>query len=90
VDDLYVDPSSRGRGIGRALMEALELEARSAGVPGIGLDTGLDEGFAAARSLYEAMGYEQVSGPFVASARMPADADLAVFIEILTIWIKRF
>jgi GNAT superfamily N-acetyltransferase len=90
VDDLYVEPSSRGRGIGRALMDALEREARSAGVPGIGLDTGVDEGFAAARSLYERLGYSQVSGPFVASARMPADADVAVFIEILAVWVKRF
>jgi hypothetical protein len=71
-------------------MEALEREARSAGVPGIGLDTGTDEGFAPARSLYERLGYAQVSGPFIASARMPADADIAVFIEVLTVWVKRF
>jgi hypothetical protein len=40
--------------------------------------------------LYERLGYAEVSGPFVASARMPADADAAVFIEILTVWVKRF
>ena len=31
--DLWVDPSERGRGYGRAAMEALEAEARSRGLP---------------------------------------------------------
>ncbi len=90
VDDLYVRPPARGRGIGRALMEVLEAEARSAGVRGVGLETGIDDGYAAARGLYRTLGFEEVAGPFVASARMPADAAFPVFIEILTIWIKRF
>jgi GNAT superfamily N-acetyltransferase len=88
VDDLYVEPVARRRGIGRALMEALEAEVRSAGAPGIGLATGLDEGYAAARALYRDLGYREVTGPFVASARMPADATTPVFVEILTIWTK--
>jgi GNAT superfamily N-acetyltransferase len=90
VDDLYVLPPARGRGIGRVLMEMLEAEVRAAGMPGIGLDTGIDDGYAAARALYRDLGYEEVTGPFLVSARMPADAAVPVFVEILTVWTKRF
>jgi GNAT superfamily N-acetyltransferase len=31
LDDLYVDPAHRGRGIGRSLLEAVALHARTAG-----------------------------------------------------------
>ncbi len=88
VDDLWVEPSDRRRGVGRALMLALEAEARSDGIDGVGLDTGLDEGYAAARRLYADLGYVQVTGPFVVSARLSPDATPPVFIEILTIWRK--
>ena len=89
VDDLYVDPAHRRRGIGRALMKRLEEEAHSAGMTGIGLDTGLDDGYAAARALYAGLGYERESGPYIVSARMPPDARPPIFLEILAIWTKR-
>jgi hypothetical protein len=38
--------------------------------------------------LYLDLGYREVTGPFVASARLPADASPPIFIEILTIWRK--
>src|SRR6266568_2252398 len=37
---MYVDPSVRGRGIGRAIIEALEREARLLGVTRVVLETG--------------------------------------------------
>jgi GNAT superfamily N-acetyltransferase len=52
---MYVDPSARGQGIGRALVNALEREARMLGVTRVVLETGTR--LARAIKLYEAMGY---------------------------------
>ena len=54
IKRMYVDPSVRGRRIGRALVEALEREARLLGVTTIVLETGTR--LASAIKLYEAMG----------------------------------
>jgi GNAT superfamily N-acetyltransferase len=58
IKRMYVDPSVRGRGIGRALVEALEREARLVGVTRIVLETGTR--LAPAIKLYEAMGYAHI------------------------------
>jgi GNAT superfamily N-acetyltransferase len=55
---MYVDPSVRGRGIGRSLVEALEHEARLLGVMKIVLETGTR--LAPAIRMYEAMGYVRI------------------------------
>ena len=55
---MYVVPSLRGRGIGRALVEALEHEARLLGVTKVVLETGTR--LAPAIRLYEAMGYARI------------------------------
>lgn len=55
---MYVDPSVRGRGIGRALVAALESEARGLGVTKIVLETGTR--LLPAIKLYEAMGYARI------------------------------
>ena len=55
---MYVDPSARGRGIGRALVEALESEARLLGVTRVVLETGTR--LAPAIRLYEGMGYARI------------------------------
>ena len=55
---MYVDPSVRGRGIGRALVEALEREARLLGVTNVVLETGTRLG--PAINLYETMGYARI------------------------------
>lgn len=52
---MYVDPSVRGQGIGRALLEKLEREARLLGVKRVVLETG--RRLAPAVKLYQAMGY---------------------------------
>ena len=88
VSDLWVEPAFRGRGAGRALMQALEREAVRADLPGIGLDTGLHEGYDAARALYRSLGYVDKGGVFIQSAALPADSVLPSFFEILTIWMK--
>jgi len=55
---MYVDPSVRGRGIGRALVEALESEARQLRVTRVVLETGTR--LARAIRLYESMGYKRI------------------------------
>jgi ribosomal protein S18 acetylase RimI-like enzyme len=60
LQELYVVPSLRGRGIGRALLEATIEAARKAGASGIDLNTG--ETDTAARALYESMGFTNREG----------------------------
>ena len=58
--ELYVRPSSRGRGLGRALMEAALREARERGADT--MEIGVDEPDLAARRLYESLGFSNRSG----------------------------
>ena len=55
---MFVDPTVRGQGIGRALVEALESEARLLGVTTVVLETGAR--LAPAIKLYESMGYTRI------------------------------
>jgi ribosomal protein S18 acetylase RimI-like enzyme len=60
VEELYVLPAERGRGLGRALLEAAMEAARKAGATHIELTTGEDD--VAARSLYESAGFTNREG----------------------------
>jgi ribosomal protein S18 acetylase RimI-like enzyme len=60
LQELYVVPRLRGRGIGRRLLEETIEFARAAGAAGIDLNTG--ETDTAARSLYESMGFTNREG----------------------------
>jgi ribosomal protein S18 acetylase RimI-like enzyme len=60
LQELYVVPQLRGRGIGRALLEATIEVARERGADGIDLNTG--ETDTAARALYESMGFTNREG----------------------------
>lgn len=60
LQELYVVPALRGRGIGRALLEATIDVARERGADGIDLNTG--ETDTAARALYESMGFTNREG----------------------------
>ncbi len=53
--ELYVKPVRRGKGLGRALMEAALEEARNRGADRI--EIGVDEPDLAARHLYESLGF---------------------------------
>ena len=53
--ELYVTPASRGRGLGRALMESALREARARGADT--MDIGVDEPDLVARRLYESLGF---------------------------------
>ena len=55
VAELYVVPRKRGRGLGRALMEAAIDRARESGADHIDLATSEDD--IAARALYESLGF---------------------------------
>jgi ribosomal protein S18 acetylase RimI-like enzyme len=60
LQELYVAPPLRGRGIGRALLEATTAAAREAGATGIDLNTGTTD--TVARALYESCGFSNREG----------------------------
>jgi len=60
LQELYVVPSLRGRGIGRALLEASIALSRERGATNIDLNTG--ETDVAARGLYESAGFSNREG----------------------------
>lgn len=64
VKRMYVDPSARGHGLGRRVLEALENDAIGLGMTHMILETGARNH--AALSLYAACGYTRVP-PYVAS-----------------------
>jgi len=65
LQELYVVPDLRGRGIGQALMEAILATCRDRGAAWIELNTG--ETDAAARGLYRKFGFTNEEGPEGAS-----------------------
>lgn len=60
LQELYVVPARRGRGIGRSLLEASLEQARRAGAGCIDLGTSEDD--EAARALYESLGFSNREG----------------------------
>jgi ribosomal protein S18 acetylase RimI-like enzyme len=56
VDELYLEPVWRGRGLGRAALRALAEEAQAAGVRALHLE--VEAGNEAGRSLYRSEGFE--------------------------------
>ena len=54
---LAVDPSARGKGVGRLLTDACIDRAREQGAPAVGLHT--TEPMSVARSMYERLGFER-------------------------------
>jgi GNAT superfamily N-acetyltransferase len=57
LDEVYVEPSRRGAGIGRKLVEAAMQVTRDSGC--IALDLEVDAGHEAAERLYERMGFRR-------------------------------
>jgi ribosomal protein S18 acetylase RimI-like enzyme len=60
LQELYVVPALRGRGIGRGLLEATMAAAREGGATGIDLNTGTTD--TVARALYESCGFSNHEG----------------------------
>ena len=60
LEELYVVPANRGRGLGRALLEAAIETAREAGATL--MELGTSEGDVAARALYESAGFTNREG----------------------------
>ena len=60
LEELYVVPDRRGRGLGRALMQAAIDLAREAGAKAMHLGTNHDD--LAARALYESLGFSNREG----------------------------
>jgi putative acetyltransferase len=56
---MYVDPQVRGQGVGRAIVESLEREARALGATRVVLETGAR--LAPAMRMYEGLGYGRIS-----------------------------
>jgi hypothetical protein len=90
LHDLEVVPAHRRRGIGRALARTVESEARARGSALLGLRTGIDDGYAAARALYRSLGWvEEPDSLCLESARIPTDeGSYRVYIEVVTMWWK--
>ena len=60
LEELYVGPALRGKGLGRALLEAAMEEARQCGAARIDLGTSEDD--TAARGLYDSVGFTNREG----------------------------
>ena len=71
--DVGVAEDWQRRGIGGRLIAAGEDAVRAAGFDRIGLGVGLDDGYEAARGLYERMGYTFAHGPFIQAALLEDD-----------------
>jgi GNAT superfamily N-acetyltransferase len=68
IKRMYTRPAARGRGVGRALLAALEAEARTLGARRLVLETGTRQHEALA--LYESHGFVRIPpfGEYIASA----------------------
>jgi len=63
IKSMRAAPGYRGRGVGKAILLHLMIEARRRGYSRLSLETGRPEEFLAARSLYEAHGFAECA-PF--------------------------
>lgn len=76
---MYSRPAVRGRGVGKALLQRLEAEARAVGSPLLRIETGVYQ--QEALRFYERAGFRRC-GPFGPYAAMPPRAiELSLFYE---------
>jgi GNAT superfamily N-acetyltransferase len=74
IKRMFVGPAARGRGVGRALLTALEDAARAAGYTEVRLETGVEQ--PEAMALYTSAGYHRIEG-FGHYARYPTSRSYA-------------
>lgn len=70
LKSMRTDPGRRGRGLGRAMLDALLDDARRRGVRRVSLETGSADFFRPARALYARAGFEECD-PFADYAADP-------------------
>jgi GNAT superfamily N-acetyltransferase len=87
VHDLHVEPARRRRGVARALMEEVERRARAEGHRAIGLTTGVDAYYDAARALYRSIGFLEQGGVFLGGWSEPELPGVHV-VDPLMRWVK--
>ncbi len=78
IKRMYVRPEFRGRGIGRALLKALIVEAQEIGYPKVQLDSSRFQ--EAAQSLYRSEGFHEIE-PYAESEIPPEFQQYWVFME---------
>lgn len=88
VEDLFVRPDRRDRGIGTSLLEAAEHEARRRGFERIGLGVAVDnEG---ARRLYTRCGYESAEAePYLVTYAAYGDDGIQRVVNELTVFLVK-
>jgi ribosomal protein S18 acetylase RimI-like enzyme len=74
LEELYVVPECRGRGLGQALLDAAMDKARQRGATHIDLNTSVDD--TAARALYETAGFTNREGGSEGSQMLYYERDL--------------
>ena len=79
IKSMHTAAEARGRGVGRALLSHLLEAAQARGYRRVSLETGTTPGFAAARALYESVGFVP-SGPF---AGYPVTGDNCFYTRVL-------
>ena len=88
VRDMFVAPEHRRRGVAMALMDVLERTVRERGLSRIGLSVGTDEHGAAARALYDRLGYRFAHGPYVGGVTLEGDEGPVHFAAVLNYHVK--
>jgi putative acetyltransferase len=63
IKSMHIVAEARGRGLARVMLDHLMSAARAAGFTRLSLETGVEPGFAPARTLYERAGFA-ACGPF--------------------------
>jgi putative acetyltransferase len=80
VKSMHTLAEARRRGIGRAMLDHLIEFAHNQGVSWISLETGTQDGFTAARSLYAERGFVSC-GPFDGYVESPSSAFMTLSLE---------
>lgn len=80
IKSMHTAQSTRGRGLGRAMLEHLVAVARTRGCERVSLETGTMDAFAAARRLYESAGFERCE-PFADYPSVPNSVCMTLALE---------
>lgn len=88
VRDVFVAPEYRRHGVATAMMDLIERTVRERGLRRIGLSVAQDDEGAAARALYERIGYRFAHGPYVGGVTLRGDDGPVHFAAVLDYLVK--